>query len=80
VHARESALEIDYRLGDASALPFPENAFDIVVASEVLEHIGNLNTALWEMARVLKPSGLLLFDTPNRTWLSGFISSHSEKC
>jgi 2-polyprenyl-6-hydroxyphenyl methylase/3-demethylubiquinone-9 3-methyltransferase len=69
-HARENELEIDYRVGNASALSFPDHAFDIVVASEVLEHIGNLDTALWEMARVLKPGGLFLFDTPNRTWLS----------
>ena len=70
VHARESAFEIDYRLGNASALPFPDNAFDILVASEVLEHIGNLNLTLWEMVRVLKPDGFLLFDTPNRSWFS----------
>ena len=69
-HARENALDIAYRLGNASALSFPDHSFDIVVASEVLEHIGNLNPALWHMARVLKPGGLFLFDTPNRTWLS----------
>jgi len=69
-HACENGLEIDYRLGNAAALSFPDKSFDIVVASEVLEHIENLNTALWEMSRVLKPGGLFLFDTPNRTWLS----------
>lgn len=48
-------------------LPFPDNSFDLITCSEVLEHIRNPERALREMRRVLKPSGLLLLSTPSMT-------------
>lgn len=72
-HARSRDLAIDYRIADAAALPFPMASFDIIVASEVLEHVADLNATLDEVARVLKPGGTFLFDTPNRTWISRFL-------
>lgn len=72
-HARCRELAIDYRIADAAALPFPNASFDIIVASEVLEHVADVDTMLDEVARVLKPGGIFLFDTPNRTWISRFL-------
>ena len=47
-------------------LPFPENSFDIVLASWVFEHWRRPIDSLNEVARVLKPTGSLVFITPNK--------------
>ncbi len=51
--------------GDATALDFPDKAFDAVICSEVLEHLPDFNAALAEMARVLKPGGRLCISVPH---------------
>ncbi len=48
-----------------SGLPYPDAAFDAVVAIEVLEHTRVPYAALAEIARVLKPGGALIFSVPN---------------
>ncbi|MFA6250191.1 MAG: methyltransferase domain-containing protein [Candidatus Shapirobacteria bacterium] len=50
---------------DTTTLPYPDNTFDLVLLSEVLEHLTNPGLAISEIARVLKPSGKLLVTTPN---------------
>ncbi|MBT8228697.1 MAG: methyltransferase domain-containing protein, partial [Bacteroidia bacterium] len=49
-------------------LPFEEGTFDIVVSSEVIEHVPDPLKAITEMHRVLKPGGILVLTTPNRFW------------
>lgn len=49
---------------DALALPFPEAAFDRVIAAEVLEHIPDDRRALLELARVLRPGGTMAVTVP----------------
>jgi len=51
---------------DAIRLPFVENAFDIVVSFETIEHIRQYRKFLAECLRVLKENGLLICSTPNR--------------
>jgi SAM-dependent methyltransferase len=43
--------------GDATKLPFADNSFDVVITSEVLEHIQDDVAAIAEMVRVLRPGG-----------------------
>jgi SAM-dependent methyltransferase len=50
--------------GDALALPFGEGTFDRVIAAEVLEHIPADAQALHELARVLRPGGMLAVTVP----------------
>jgi ubiquinone/menaquinone biosynthesis C-methylase UbiE len=52
--------------GDALRLPFHDNAFDRVIASEVLEHIPDDITAMNEIARVLRPGGTAAVTIPRR--------------
>lgn len=68
-HAKLNNLEIEYKVGIAENLPFTEN-FDVVVCTDVLEHVENLEKCLSEVTRVLKPSGIFLYDIINRTILS----------
>lgn len=49
---------------DSENLPFDHAAFDVVVASHVIEHLTNRDFALQEMYRVLKNGGLLIIGTP----------------
>jgi SAM-dependent methyltransferase len=53
--------------GDATAMPFGDGAFDRVIAAEVLEHVRGDQRALSEIARVLRPGGLLAVTVP--AWL-----------
>lgn len=68
VHARKSELKIDYRVCSVFEICFPDNTFDVVIASDVLEHVGDVSRALAEIHRVLKPGGKLVFDCLNRSF------------
>ncbi|HKU38926.1 MAG TPA: methyltransferase domain-containing protein [Polyangiales bacterium] len=53
--------------GSVYELPFKDGAFDCVIISEVLEHLGEDERALTEISRVLKPGGVLAASVPS-TW------------
>lgn len=65
-HASQTGREIRYDVGVGEALPYDDNTFDAVACVDVLEHVSDLQRVLDEVARVLKPGGLFLFDTINR--------------
>lgn len=69
-HAQKVGLDIDYRCGFGDALPFADASFDVVSCCDVLEHIPDWNATIAEIQRVLKPDGIFLFDTINRTAFS----------
>jgi len=60
--AKASALT-----ADATSLPFPDGAFDRVIAAEMLEHVAADRRAVAEIARVLRPGGLAAVTVP--AWL-----------
>jgi SAM-dependent methyltransferase len=53
--------------GDALALPYADGTFDVVIASEILEHVPADEAAIAELVRVLKPGGKLAVTVPR--WL-----------
>jgi SAM-dependent methyltransferase len=55
----------EFRVVDGLTLPFPDDAFDLVVAFQVIEHIQDPVPFLREVARVARPGATVLFTTPN---------------
>ena len=55
---------------DAASLPFPAYCFDAVIANHTLEHFANLEGALAELKRVLKPGGMLFVAVPDASTLT----------
>ena len=53
--------------GDALTVPFPDGAFDRVIAAEILEHIPADQAAMAELVRVLRPGGTMAVTVPR--WL-----------
>lgn len=68
-HAQQSGLSerITYEEGYAETLPYASASFEAVVCLDVLEHVANLGKTIEEIARVLAPGGVFVFDTINRT-------------
>lgn len=72
--ARRNVSGADIQQGVATALPFNDGAFDLVIMVEVLRYLDRVDTekALAEARRVLKPGGRLLVTLVNRWALDGF--------
>lgn len=73
-HAISENLDILYRQGFGDRLPFADAHFDFVSCCDVLEHIQDWDAVIAEIARVLKPGGVFLFDTINRTFYSWLVN------
>lgn len=58
-------LRTAFARGDAQMMPFADATIDVVVFSEVVEHLLQPELAVWEIARVLKPGGVLVMTTNN---------------
>jgi 2-polyprenyl-6-hydroxyphenyl methylase/3-demethylubiquinone-9 3-methyltransferase len=67
VHAEVSGLEIDYRHTTAEALAAAGEVFDVVLNMEVIEHVAAPPAFLAACHDLLKPGGLMLTSTINRT-------------
>jgi ubiquinone/menaquinone biosynthesis C-methylase UbiE len=61
--ARDRGLEVHE--GSATALPFPDRSFDVAVSFKTLPHVPDLKRALSEMARVVRPGGVLIAEVYN---------------
>jgi SAM-dependent methyltransferase len=73
---------LNVRLEDASKLPYKSNFFDIVIASDVMEHIKLDKDALKEWKRVLKNNGYLILGVPafNFLWsYSDYVKGHKRR-
>lgn len=62
-HVRER-YGVEAEVADVAALPFPDDAFDLVVSFETIEHVAQPERALDELARVRAPGGLIVISTP----------------
>ena len=69
-HARESGVAVDYRATTAEELAAANEKFDIVLAMEVVEHVSDVALFVNTCAAMVKPGGLMIAATINRTMKS----------
>jgi|SRR5689334_10102176 len=90
--AREKCQSIDYRLGTATVLPWPDQCMDICIALELLEHVEDWKGCIEEFDRVLRPGGVMFlsttnalcpkqseFNLPGYSWYPGPMKRHFER-
>ena len=63
--ARDEGIPGALTLGDIGRMPFPDGVFDKVIFSEVLEHLPDDRGGLIEIARILRPGGILALSVPH---------------
>ena len=71
---------IHFMSGDIFHLPFADNSVDILISSEVVEHLPDPKPALQEMERVLKPGGYAMITTPNPRNLPELLGYALDRC
>jgi len=67
LHAAQAGVAVDYRCTTAEALADAGERFDIVLAMEVVEHVADVNLFVQRCAEMIKPGGLMIAATLNRT-------------
>ncbi|WP_131120401.1 methyltransferase domain-containing protein [Lichenihabitans psoromatis] len=65
--ANYSFSNLKFLLGDALELPLSDKSVDVVVSFETLEHVADQEKFLLEVRRVLRPGGLVVVSTPDRS-------------
>ncbi len=70
LHAERGDLMIDYRVAAAEALADAHERFDVVLAMEVVEHVADVRLFVRRCADMVKPGGLFIAATLNRTFKS----------
>jgi ubiquinone/menaquinone biosynthesis C-methylase UbiE len=60
--AKKNGIEV--ALSSVDDMPFPDDAFDLVISCDVIEHVVDLHSCYQQMVRVLKPGGILIIRAP----------------
>lgn len=76
---REHGTEAELLCGDVRQMPFPDEAFDVIVDFGTLYHIARSQTALDEIARVLAPGGTFVYETKTSQLLSHPVRSRGRR-
>jgi ubiquinone/menaquinone biosynthesis C-methylase UbiE len=70
---RARARGLDVQVADATALPFADATFDVACSFKVIAHVRDVDRALAEMARVVRPGGFVLAEFYNPQSLRGLL-------
>ena len=73
---RRAPAGTTFRVGDATALEAPDEAYDAVLLFDMLEHVEEPARVLAEAGRVVRPGGVVAFNTFNQTPLSWLVAVH----
>jgi ubiquinone/menaquinone biosynthesis C-methylase UbiE len=78
-NAAQAGVEVDFRQGDAAALPFAADSFDFVVCRAAFKNFADPVGALREMHRVLRPGGTALVIDMRRDATDGSVADQVAK-
>ncbi len=67
LHADQQNLSIDYRLSTAEECEARGEQYDVVIALEVVEHVADVQSFICALSHLVKPDGLVILSTLNRT-------------
>lgn len=83
-------LQVELREGDATALPYSNDEFDVAISTQVYEYIEDIDMCIEELYRVLKPGGralvlctdwdTLLWNTENRERMQHIMTTFEAHC
>lgn len=77
-YAQENYPDVQFIQADVAKLPFKDNYFDIVSSYNTVEHFADVEKALVEMIRVIKPNGQILLHSPNLLSLKHVIDAFNN--
>jgi len=69
---------LEFISASCDCLPFPDASFDLAVSFETIEHIETQQAFIAELARVLRPDGVLILSSPNKHLYSDAHDYHNE--
>ncbi|MBW8283297.1 MAG: bifunctional 2-polyprenyl-6-hydroxyphenol methylase/3-demethylubiquinol 3-O-methyltransferase UbiG [Rhizobium sp.] len=73
-HAAQTGVEVDYRAVTAEALAEAGETFDVVLNMEVVEHVADVDFFITTCASMVRPGGLMLISTINRTFKAAALA------
>jgi 2-polyprenyl-6-hydroxyphenyl methylase/3-demethylubiquinone-9 3-methyltransferase len=73
-HSALMGLDIDYRVSTIEELVASGESYDVVLALEIVEHVANVHGFVKSCIQVLKPGGIIIFSTLNRTLKSYLVA------
>jgi len=76
---KNGTKSISYILLNGQELPFKDKTFDLVIATEVFEHIPNYKIIMGEIKRIIKDDGFFIMSTPNYFNLTGIIKKFKDR-
>ena len=76
VRTRDHGVQADLRLATLEQAGFADRSFDIVVATDVLEHVADYRVPIREMCRILAPGGVIFATVPNAFHLRNILSEN----
>lgn len=72
-YAKKIYPKIEFEVADAHRIPYRKNTFDLVICTEVLEHLDNPKIAILEIKRVLKKDGLAVIELDSGNLLFSIV-------
>jgi len=72
-YAKKIYPKIEFKVADAHKIPYKENTFDLVICTEVLEHVDSPKSAMFEIKRVLKEEGLAVIELDSGNLLFSLV-------
>lgn len=72
-YAKKIYPKIEFKVADAHKIPYKNNIFDLVICTEVLEHLDNPKSAILEIKRVLKKDGLAVIELDSGNLLFSIV-------